>query len=786
MKFALKTKVHKIIAIVLVVATVLGVIGTEHMITFAYEAQTGMIYSADKSLVETKKSPSASAEKANGLLYGKPVTVVDEVKDETGAVWYKITYELKAGGSATAYCPVYNVLLDKDVTVFATGLVTGNDVKLRNDAGTDGTKILVALNKGHQVELLDTTVVNSSKLWYRVRAVVKNEAGEDVTYIGWMSGTYIQEQLPDIEVDEEYEDYLIRIGFPESYVHQLAVLHALYPNWVFEPVKTGLTWKEVIENESKPGRNLIYKTADDSKKSYVDSEYNWYTNEWLVRDTSGWVSAHTDYIAYRMDPRNYFNATNIFMFESLSYSLSHNITGVNAILSGTFMINQIANGDGTMLDYATAFMEIGQSSGVSPYHLASRVRQEQGVNGTSKLISGTYPGYEGYYNYFNIGAYGTGDTVYINGLGYAKDKGWNTRYKALQGGAEFIGKSYIAVGQDTLYTQKFDVIAQGGLYSHQYMTNVDAAYSESKSVAKAYTDKTQAFVFKIPVYENMPETAVEFEETGNKNNYLKNIVVSGVSLTPTFDGAKTTYSAIVENGVSSVTVTAEPVVSKSKVTGTGTFNLVEGNNEFKIYCKSESGDTKTYTLTIVREEPKTEPENPEDPNNPGGSETPDNPGGSETPDNPGGSETPDNPVEPPKPVYSFASNKYKIGDYVTNVAPQTKVADFLAGFQYQGCTVKVLTAAGAENTGVVATGNKLAVYVDGTLKINKEIVVKGDISGDGVITIADLVRVNRHTLNISALSGSKLLAADVNENGSVNIQDLVLINRHILGIVTIK
>ena len=119
MNFVNKTKLHKIMAIVLVVATVLGLLGTEHMITFAYEAQPGMIYSADKSMVETKKSPSATADRANGLLYGKPVTVVDEVKDETGATWYKITYELKAGGSATAYCPVYNVLLDKNVTPFA-------------------------------------------------------------------------------------------------------------------------------------------------------------------------------------------------------------------------------------------------------------------------------------------------------------------------------------------------------------------------------------------------------------------------------------------------------------------------------------------------------------------------------------------------------------------------------------------------------------------------------------------------------------------------------------------
>jgi len=742
MSFGVKNKVQKIIAVTLVVATALGLFGTEHIVTYAYTAQTGMIYSADKSMVETKKEPSASASKANGLLYGKPVTVVDEVKGADGAAWYKLTYALKAGGTATGYCPTYNVLLDKDVTVFANGVVNANDVKLRDDAGTDRTNILAALNIGHKVELLDTTSVNGS-LWYRVRAVVNEK-----TLIGWMFGSYIDEVVPDIEVDEEYEDYLVRIGFPESYVHSLAVLHAQYPNWVFEPLKTGLAWSTVIENESYAGRNLIYKTANDAKKSYASSEYNWYTNEWVIRDTSGWVTTHPDYIAYCMDPRNFLNATNIFMFESLSFSTSHNLAGVNAILSGTFMTKEIANGDGTMLNYANAFMSIGQSAGVSPYHLASRVRQEQGVNGTSAMISGTYSGYEGYYNYFNIGAYGTGNTVYTRGLSYAKDKGWNTRYKALLGGAEFIAKSYIGVGQDTLYFQKFDVIAQGGLYTHQYMTNVEAAISESKSVAKAYTDKTQAFVFKIPVYENMPSEAVKFTASGNRNNYLKTLSVAGYSLTPSFDGAKTSYSMIVENAVASITVSATPVVSKSTVSGTGTLNLKVGTNTFSINCKSESGETKTYTLTVVREAAATQPEEPQN--------------------------------------YTLTSDKYTIGTYVTGIAPGTSAADFIAGFKCEGGTVKLLTATGAESTGTVATGNKLGVYVDGTLVATKEIAVRGDISGDGAITIADLVRLNRHTLNISSLSGYQLAAADVNNNGTVNIQDLVLINRHILGIAAIK
>ena len=53
------------------------------------------------------------------------------------------------------------------------------------------------------------------------------------------------------------------------------------------------------------------------------------------------------------------------------------------------------------------FLEAGKELLVSPYHLASRCKQEQGKNGTSPLITGSYNSYEGYYNYFNIGAYTT-------------------------------------------------------------------------------------------------------------------------------------------------------------------------------------------------------------------------------------------------------------------------------------------------------------------------------------------------------------------------------------------
>lgn len=66
------------------------------------------------------------------------------------------------------------------------------------------------------------------------------------------------------------------------------------------------------------------------------------------------------------------------------------------------------------------------------------------------------------------------------------------------------------------------------------MTNVQAAMSEGTNMGKAYTDKNQAFVFRIPVYQNMPESAVTFADKGNPNNWLSSITVDGYALTPAF------------------------------------------------------------------------------------------------------------------------------------------------------------------------------------------------------------------------------------------------------------
>ena len=138
--------------------------------------------------------------------------------------------------------------------------------------------------------------------------------------------------------DAQFEQQLATEGFPESYKDKLRELHAKYPNWVFKAQKTGLSWQEVVREESKIGRNLVHTTSKDSWKSRDGAAYNAATNSWKGFDTSAWVAANSNIISYYMDPRNFLDSRYIFQFQTQGYDPdSQNAEGVRMLASNTFL-----------------------------------------------------------------------------------------------------------------------------------------------------------------------------------------------------------------------------------------------------------------------------------------------------------------------------------------------------------------------------------------------------------------------------------------------------------------
>ncbi len=347
---------------------------------------------------------------------------------------------------------------------------------------------------------------------------------------------------------ENYYQSLLFLGFPEDYAVALTELHLLHPTWNFIPLRvtklnSKYNWNYVIDQETKDeALNLISKNA-----SY--SAYWHETNR--NQPEAGYYQASRAAVEYFMDPRNFLNEADIFQFYDLSATTTSSHSAVKAVLSGTFMENaKLENGK----TYAEYFCEVGAELGINPVYIAVKIRQEQGVGGTSPIISGecgsllndyyqnqtqkTESGKDilppksglaesdllslnGLYNYYNIGAYGEGVfEIYQRAMLRASEgtpdmskqwggsPSWNTRWKSIYGGASFLKKRYIDCYQSTIYLQKFNVDARSGQeFRKQYMAALYGAMSEGKILYQSFASigaLDSEATFLIPVYANMP------------------------------------------------------------------------------------------------------------------------------------------------------------------------------------------------------------------------------------------------------------------------------------------
>ena len=285
-----------------------------------------------------------------------------------------------------------------------------------------------------------------------------------------------------------------------------------------------------------------------------------------------------------------------------------------------------SDGTNKTISYAETFLLAGVYSGVSPYHLASRVKQEvAGAGRFSSSVTGTVPGYEGYYNFYNIGAYNNtapGGAV-ASGLKFAANGSsskavignksfndyikipWNNRYSAILGGAAFIGNNYILRGQNTPYLEKFN-FTEKNTFSHQYMSAVFSPSSESMITKRAYAElKDEPLVFSIPVFQNMPPVISERPvDIPSPNNWLSSLQVTGYQLTPAFRPDTTEgYGLVVGKDVDVIEVTGKTASKKAAVNGFGQMKLTPGGvNVISISVTAEDGTVRTYKINVAKEE----------------------------------------------------------------------------------------------------------------------------------------------------------------------------------------
>lgn len=753
--------------------------------------------SAKKEL-NARSDARSDATLVQAIPSGTVVEVIGRKKySDQNSAYYRIRFTGTDGKTKEAYGYANYIIMESLVENYSpskkgyvdysplTNVRTGPNQSyaiLKDAAGKD-----VGLVNGTKVEVLARVGSGTGGAYYKCNIQVDGK-----TVVGYLYADFVR-IYTDPTGDDAFVAELKKQGFPDSYIEPLRILHAQHPAWTFIADQTGLDWETALTEESAFQRALVNYVSPTSWKRLDDYGYTWLTSDgkdggFKKLDGFHWEAANKTSTAYFMDPRNWLTESEMFQFELQSFDESiHTLERVQNLLADTFMEGVIpgeykwakqtvvrdektgkilridtvedTSANKKPLTYAEVFLESARISGVSPDMLVARVIQEMGTEGTSQIISGVSNTAPGHYNYYDFGTYAEGSMDAITrGLKYAKGDyvkeenwaavclPWNTRWKSLYGGAIMIGRDYISRGQDTLYYQKFNVKPGStgyALYSHQYMTNIQAPANEARTMWQACPDKDAALIFKIPVYNNMPAELSVYpgNATGNPNAYLKSLSVDGWDLTPAFSYKSLSYDIVVNENTNYVVVNAEAIAASSKVTGAGKITLKDGNNEIKITVTAEYGNQQVYVIDVYRPGPELVSE-----------------------------------VEHIKTTYILD------GDYLWGVEPGTTVEQFLAGYTVvEGNKVKVMNPSGeVVTTGPIGTG-----YVIKTPLSQYTVVIIGDVNRDGEISIFDMLYIKRQMLGLISLDESQQIAANVKEDESIDIFDMLYIKRHMLSLYNI-
>lgn len=688
--------------------------------------------------VHIRKGPGTNYGSVTTLSKGKAVTLVSGtlVPDEKGcsAGWYQINYS----GSTDRYiCSTYVNLSNSSVSYFTaeswTARTNSNSVTIRSSASTNASS-KGSLSFGTEVKILSESNSGNgcSAKWYKI--------SYHNSKTGYICSSYVYKYEDITATNSEYSAVLTEAGFPESYHPYLTYLHNKYPNWSFRAINTNISFKDAVSGEEG--------------KNYTQSTISTYRTSSTPVEGKTWFRATTGLIAFYLDSRNFLTEKSIFMFENLSYDSETQTSDVVKSIFGSGSLS----GD----VYTNAFMQAASDYNVSPVHLASRVKQEVGVNG-NKATSGaefTWDGktYSGYYNFYNIGAYGSDPLT--RGLAYAAGLLGNTAYgvpwdtidKSIGGGAKFIANGYISKGQYTLYFQKFNVSPTSSYsrFTHQYMTNVNAPTAEALSTYSSYNKANQlntAYTFAIPIYKNMPEDVVTLPPVGDTNNDLSSITINGINIEG-FDPDVLEYNYNISSYNTKVTIGATASSSKSTIDGLGEYTLNDEVTNINIIVTSEAGLSQTYKIIVTKVTPVN------------------------------------------SSIDDILNNEYKVmNDYLTSIEANTNVTTIIDKIKKMDATLTITVTdsnSAAKSTGLIATGDKLTITKNDNTSKTYIIVIKGDTSGDGKINALDLLQVQKHILQSTTLTLQRFEAADTNYDGKINALDLLRVQKYILGDLKFK
>lgn len=519
---------------------------------------------------------------------------------------------------------------------------------------------------------------------------------------------------------------------------------------------------------------------------------------------SSWRCASEAAISYYIDPRNWINDEYIFQFENLSYNKKiHTTEGVQKIIAnmGYMQTNTYRKTDGSIgtleKSYAQIIMEAAIEAQISPYHLAARLKQEQGTGSKpGSTATGEYPGFEGYYNFMNIKASGKKDDEVIRrGLQHAKDKGWTNPEISIKEGAKVLAKDYINEGADTIYLQKFDVDCLGDntLFTYQYMQNVSVCLTEGRTARNTYKELgfiENAIEFRIPVYKNMP--SIPCREPIAKSIVTQNVKIEGNSVRVRSTASSVTNdNIIVELNKGYTLLRIEQANSTTDGTYWDKVVLPDGRKGYIAHeYLTQIDDIINCNENVVTTT------------------------GVYLRNGPGTDETTITLLNAGQQLTRIEKNQYNLNGYIWD---RVKLPDGRQGYIAQNyiklqeennkfklendkliCepettleTIKEknngkqVTAKNAKGE-TVSNGNIGTGYTVTIDNQTYKVVKLGDINGDGVINTGDTFLIKQVIMKVKNIKDEYYKSADINGDGEINTGDSFILKKHVMSVSNIS
>lgn len=504
--------------------------------------------------------------------------------------------------------------------------IAGSAVAIRTLPGTNGS-LIIRTNHGDSFNLLSNDKFKDQggcpDGWYKVSVDGRE---------GYVCSTYVRVIKTTVSTDpsavSNCEKEMSSKGFPKEYWGGLCNLQINHPNWVFNPVNTGLDFKTAVEKESACGKNTLQTTNPE----YID-------NSCTSKTDSGYVHASQKAVAYYMNPVNFLDEKNIFMFESNYINTGVSDTSYEAIVN-----SRLSSYIKYLPTLSSALNAACKTNNVNQVMLSSRIIQELGSTGLAtsgkykgqllSCISGNYTSrwnkfYEvkdaagnilekhnldHYYNFFNVGVYdGTNGDAAYRAVEAAYKRGWGGTGNqtqdlvlAIGGGANFLKTKYMDKGQYTVYAHKFNIHpkSSSSLYVNQYMTNLKGPSGEASIAYNAYKNAGilgSPFIFYIPVFSNVdvPIDNSPGGSIGDSSNNTSNgmntetiLTSSGLKINGSYLSGIEIGSSLndLNNKINALGGSLSGVDLKSKV-GTGMKINVTNGSETKAYTLVVKGDT---------------------------------------------------------------------------------------------------------------------------------------------------------------------------------------------------